>query len=65
MGGDVFVSARGIWNKVFTDRLSRRIAWASIGEGDEEGKKKIAGSQRMLYMIRQNCPHLRDLIFGM
>jgi hypothetical protein len=64
MGGDVYMSARGIWNKLFTDRLTRRLAWAGFGQLDDEGYAKVGAAKRRLFMFRQVCPNVRNLVYG-
>jgi hypothetical protein len=64
MGGDVFMSARGVWGKLITDRLSRRIAWCGFGQMDEDGYARIGSNKKRMFMLRKACPDVRNLIYG-
>jgi hypothetical protein len=63
-GGDVFMSGRGVWIKLITDRLSAKIAWCGFGQTDEEGYVKVGSAKKKLFMIRKKCPEVRNLIYG-
>jgi hypothetical protein len=64
MGGDVFMSGRGVWGKFISDRLSRRVAWCGFGAVDEDGFAKVGSSKKRLFMLRKICPDVRNLIYG-
>ena len=61
---DVYMSARGIWNKLYSDRLTRRLAWCGFGTPDEDGMGRVGSAKHRLYMFRQTCPNVRNLLYG-
>jgi hypothetical protein len=67
-GGSVFVTCNNVWIKLFSNRLSRKLAWAAIGEAvdyDEENDSKtkpLGKSKQPFHMLRSQNPDLRNLM---
>lgn len=52
-GGNVYETAKHVWSFFFTDRLSRKIAWSSIGEPDDDGMAFVGNSNKARLMARK------------
>jgi hypothetical protein len=68
-GGGVYSTCNNVWHKVFSDRLSRDISWASIGESSicegEEGGRKTRGmgkEKRQFHQLRSENLELCQLL---
>jgi hypothetical protein len=69
-GGGCFATCNNVWYKVFSNRLSRDIAWAAIGESEEKeegaGRTKGLGRDRKeFFQLKSQAPQLRDLLTRM
>jgi hypothetical protein len=48
---------------MFTSAFSEKIAWASIGETNQGGKRKVGRDGSELFMLRQQCPNLANIMY--
>jgi hypothetical protein len=72
-GGSVFTVCNNLWNKMYSNKLSKKLAWADIGESsmvaedydDEEGggrKKRLGKNNKAFHKLRSENPELRNLM---
>jgi hypothetical protein len=68
-GGSVFFTSNSLWTKLFSDELSKIIAWAAIGEPDAEdedggprNRRTLGKSHQAFHMLRSKNPKLRSLM---
>jgi hypothetical protein len=73
-GGSVFTVCNNLWSKMYSNTLSKKLAWADIGESamvaedddddDEQGgrKKRLGKNKRPFHKLRSENPELRNLM---
>jgi hypothetical protein len=63
-GGSVFMTCNNVWNKLFSNHLSKKIAWSAIGDGvdAEDNTRELGRAKTKFHQLKSKNPTLKYLM---